>query len=413
MVHWLGANFRILLLAFGLAVVVWVSAVSASDPNVTQVYPRAIPLEVVGKDPGLVMPSDIPKEVQLTLKAPQSVWDKLVSNPDLIRAVLDLSTYSAGEHTARVQVQISARPVQIISVTPETVSFTLEPVATRTLPVNTVINGQPAVGYKLGEALTTPASVVISGPQSLVEQVNEVRTAVNASNVRERIDTVVPVVVLDAENRALGAGLSVNPDAVHVSVPVVQQGGYRDLAVKVDVTGQVANGYHLTNISVAPPVVTVFADNPAVVNALPGYVVTSPLDLEGAKDNIEKRLTLVLPAGVTVVGDSTVLVQAGISAIQSSITLHEQEVEIAGLAPGLLAQISPKSVDIILSGPLPVLEGLSPADVHVVLDLTGLGVGTYQLVPTVNLPSDEITVESIIPATLGVVLTPVSVTPTP
>ena len=36
--------------------------------------------------------------------------------------------------------------------------------------------------------------------------------------------------------------------------------GYRDLAVKVVVNGQVAAGYRLENISVFPPVITVFAE---------------------------------------------------------------------------------------------------------------------------------------------------------
>jgi YbbR domain-containing protein len=177
------------------------------------------------------------------------------------------------------------------------------------------------------------------------------------------------------------------------------------------VNGQVASGYHLTSISVYPPVVTVFSSDPALVNSLPGYVETSALDLEGATENIETRLTLILPKGVSAVGDQSVLVQAAVSAIQSSITLLDQQVDVVGLAPGLSAQISPPTVDIILSGPLPVLEQLQPADVRVIIDLTGLTIGTHQVVPRIELPGDEITVESIIPTTLEVIL--IQATPTP
>jgi len=410
MLHWLGGNFRTFLLAVTLAVVVWISAVNSSDPDLTQLYPRPIPLEIVGQDPGLVQAGEIPEEIQLTLRAPESVWEALAADSEAIRAILDLSGLSAGTHTVQVKVQIDARPVQVISVLPESLTFTLERLITSSLPVTLIVNGDPAVGFKIGDPKIDPESVVISGAESVVRRATQVRTAVNASNAREDIDSVVPVVVLDQDSRPI-SGLTVSPDSVHVSLALLQQGGYRDLAVKVVVNGQVASGYHLTSISVYPPVVTVFSSDPALVNSLPGYVETSALDLEGATENIETRLTLILPKGVSAVGDQSVLVQAAVSAIQSSITLLDQQVDVLGLAPGLSAQISPPTVDIILSGPLPVLEQLQPADVRVIIDLTGLTIGTHQVVPRIELPGDEITVESIIPTTLEVIL--IQATPTP
>ena len=412
MLRWLGQNFRTFLLAFALAVVVWISAVNSSDPDLTQLFPRPIPLEVVGQDPGLVQAGEIPEDIQLTLRAPESVWETLIGDPDAVRAVLDLSGLSAGSHTVPVQVPIDARPVQIISVLPESVTFTLERLVSRSLPVTLVVNGEPAVSFKMGDPKVDPQSVVISGAESVVSRATQVRTAVNASNAREDIDSVVPVVVLDQDSRPI-RGLIISPDSVQVTVPLLQEGGYRDLAVKVVTTGQVASGYHLTSISVYPPVVTVFAPDPDQVNALPGYVETSSLDLEGAMENIETRLQLLLPPGVTAVGEQSVLVQAGISAIQSSITLVDQQVEVIGLAPGLAAEISPPTVDIILSGPLPVLEELQPTEVHVIIDLTGLTIGTHQVVPHIELPDDGISVESIIPTTLEVVLTQATPTPRP
>ena len=96
------------------------------------------------------------------------------------------------------------------------------------------------------------------------------------------------------------SGLGLNPTEVTVTLPVSQQGGYRDLAVKVVVNGQVASGYRLANISVFPPVVTVFSGDPALVNSLPGVLETQPLDLENASDEISTRLSINLPEGVFV-----------------------------------------------------------------------------------------------------------------
>jgi hypothetical protein len=59
-IRWLSRNLGSLLLAFILAVVVWVSAVVSANPNQTRVYPRAVNLEVIGKDSNLYMSSNLP-----------------------------------------------------------------------------------------------------------------------------------------------------------------------------------------------------------------------------------------------------------------------------------------------------------------------------------------------------------------
>ena len=75
----------------------------------------------------------------------------------------------------------------------------------------------------------------------------------------------------------------------------------------------------------------------------------------------------------------------------------------------MTAQISPASVDVILSGPLPVLNTLTRQDVHVTVDATGLVDGTYQLTPKVQTLASSITIESLLPGTVEVVLRPAPV----
>jgi YbbR domain-containing protein len=413
MFRWIANNLRTFLWALALAIAVWVSAVTATDPDEVRTLPPPIPIEIVGQAPGLVITGSYPQQVDVTLRAPRSVWQHLDSaSEDNVRAILDLSGLSAGQHRVDIQVQIAVRPVRIVSVTPEAVDLTLEPLISRTLPVDLTITGEPAVGYQAGDAKLNPTEVVVSGPTTLVDQVARARVNVNLAGARETFEQAINVQVLDDKNQAL-SGLTINPDQVNVSIPVIQRGGYRDMAVKVVVSGQVASGYRLANISVFPPAVTVFSSDPQLVNDLPGVVETLPLDLNGASEQITTRLGLDLPEGVSVVGEQTVLVEVGISSIQSSLTLSNKTVEITGLPSGLEAQIAPKTVDVILSGPLPLLDTLSPQDVRVVVDLTGLEAGTHQLTPKVDILVANISVESILPTTVEVVLgTPGSLTAT-
>ncbi len=404
------SNLRTFLLALVLGVSVWVSAVTGADPDEVGIYPNPIPLEIIGNDPSLVITSDIPSEVEVTLRAPRSVWEQLTAQDNSVQATLDLSGLSAGEHSVDIQIRVLVAPYQIVLADPGTVTVILEPFATRTLPIDISLSGLPAIGYQAGDVNIEPTEVAISGPQSLVEQATRARVSISLDGIRENMEESKAIQIVDEGNTII-QGLTITPENTRVTVPVSQQGGFRDVAVKVVVQGQIAAGYRLENISVFPPVVTVFASDPELVNSLPGIVETQPLELQDANEDITTRLGLILPDNVTLVGAQTVEVKVVISPIQTSITLLNQPIDVIGLTEGLAVQILPQTVDVIISGPLPVLDALTPQDVIVTVDVTGLGLGTHQLVPIVDVLVDNVLVESILPGTIEVVLSP-PVTPT-
>jgi YbbR domain-containing protein len=413
--RWLATNIRTLLLALVLGFAVWMSAVTAADPDETR-PPLTVPLEVIGQESSLVITNDIPKSIEVSLRAPRSVWERLNSQENAVRAVLDVSTLSAGEHELPIRIHIDERPVQIVFANPTKVAINLEPLAVQTLPVSLSLSGQPAIGYQAGEVTLEPTEVLISGPQSLVDKVARARVRLNLDDVRESIEQAMQIEIVDAQDTPI-KGVTINPESVQVNIPVSQQGGFRDVAVKVVVRGQVAAGYRLENISVFPPVITVFAEDPELVSALPGVVDTQPLELQDAKQDITTRLTLNLPENVTIVGSEaaqTVQVQVAISPIQTSLTLLNQPIKLIGLPEGLAAQISPQTVDVIISGPLPVLEVLTPRDITVTVDVTGLDIGTHQLTPKLETLVENVFEESILPGTVEVILSiPSTPTPTP
>ena len=415
MIRWIVQNYRTFLWAFALAMAVWISAVTSADPDETRTLPSPVQVETIGQASNLVLNSDIPKEVEVTLRAPRSVWALIDADPQLVRVILDLSGLSSGEHTLDLQIQIDARPIQIISVSPRTITFTLEPLSTESVNVDLSVSGEAAVGYQMGEISYEPLEVSISGAESQVQKVARARVSIDLNGIRENFDDTLPVEVLD-DNGEVVNDVTVSPSEIHVSFPISQQGGYRDVAVKVSIIGRVASGYRLTDLSVFPPVVTVYSTDPDLVSSLPGIVETQPLDLQSAQDDINTRLTLNLPPGVSIIGEQTVLVQAGVSPIEGSVTLSGELIEIIGLENGLTAQTSPISVDVILSGPLPLLDTLTRQSVRATVDLTGLSVGTYQISPKVEILISNIIVESILPNTVEVVitsLTPSTPTPSP
>ena len=408
--RWLVSNLSTMVLALVLAVVVWISAVTAANPNIEQT--RSVPLDLIGLDPDMMVVGNVATQVRVTLEAPSSVMDSMSASEKAVQAWVDISGLEPGTHDLEVQVQInpSYRPVRRSSVIPEIVSITLEPLLTRTYPVNLEVTGEPAVGYQKGRLNSEPSSITISGAASLVTQIEEVNASMDISGATETIERDVALVAVDQNGKPV-SGVTITPSDVSVTQPIFLQGGYRNVIVRVVTTGQPANGYKLTNITVSPLNMVVFSSDPQLVNDLPGYVETEPVDLTDAVDDIDTYVVINLPEGVTMVGDQFVLVQVSIAAIEGSLTMSLPVIPV-GLLPIHTAVISPETVDVILSGPVPVLDTLTPDDIRVVVDVSDLDLGTYQLEPIVDVIPDRIVVEAVLPSTVAVEII-VAPTPTP
>lgn len=399
--RWLVGNFRTLFLAFGLALVVWVSSVIAANPNEERTYSN-VRLEVVGKGADMQMVNDPPATVSVTLFAPRSYLDRYQSEPDLLRATLDLSGLGSGPHEVPVQVTAELEPTRIERVSPEVVEISLDRLVSQEKPVQVEIIGDPARGYQAGDAVLGTTVGTVTGPESQVEQVAALVARLSIENADEPIETELQLRPFN-ENGGLVTDVQIAPSSVEVTLPISLLPGSRNLVVRVVTIGQVATGYRLTNLTPSPPNVIVSSPDPDLVNSLPGFVETEPLDLTGLTDDIEVRVPLNLPPGVSVSGEQSVLVQVGVAAIESSINIR-LPVEVVGLGTGLSAQTAPDAVDVILTGPIVELDALDPADVRVFVDVGGLEPDVYQLEPQVELLTESIMVESILPEILEVTI---------
>jgi YbbR domain-containing protein len=414
MFRWLSRNLGPLLIAFVLAVLVWVSAVISADPNVLLPLEKSVVIEFIGKDPTLKIMGEYRDDVVVTIEAPRSVWESLNTGPSAVRAWVDLSGITPGEYLLPVQVEINSNLARLTRQDPVQINLTLEALISRMLPISLETAGEPPLGYAFGLPLLSPSMVTISGPSSLVDRVRLVRAQIDLTGATESITRTLNISVLDSAGRAV-TGLTVSPSSVLITQPVALLGGYRNVIVKVVTAGIVANGYRLTNYFASPASVVVFSSDPRIVSELPGYVETLPLDLTGATDDFEALLELNLPENVTVVTDSRVLVQVSIAAIETSLTVSIP-VEITGLDPSFIAEAAPATVDLIVSGPVPVLSNLKPGDIRVKVDLSGFEEGVHQVIPIVDFLPARVQKVSILPTTVEVTIraapTPTT-TPTP
>jgi len=286
----LARHWSNMLLSLVLAVMIWVVAEVSGDPNLSQPYPYPVVLEVIGKDPDLIMTSELPTGVRVQIRAPQSVWSRLIAERG-VRAYIDLSGLGPGTYSIPIQIRVNAQPVLVEDYEPREVEVVLEERLVKTFPVEIEIQGEPAVGYQFGDLKVNPDKVRVEGPRSAVERVKAVRARLFVQDLRATLERVMEVRAYDERGLPVEE-VTVTPNQVQVTLPVKQLGGYRDVSVRVVLEGQPATGYLITNIAVYPPVVTLFSPNPTKVLEIPGFVETEPVNIEGVTEDVELRVGL-------------------------------------------------------------------------------------------------------------------------
>lgn len=387
-----------------LAVIVWISSVSSSDPNEVVSYTSPVPLTVLGQNPDYLITQQSASDLTITLKAPRSVHNQITRNFNQISARINLSGLTSGTYDLVPEVDMANfRPVQVLEVSPAEISITLEQMATKNFDISLLQTGNLPISYEAGEAVLSSESVELLGPQSKVSEVNDVVASVDLSNTTTTITRVIELRPIDRRGN-LVEGVSLNPTSVTVEVPIRQLVGYRNVFIKIVTTGTIAQGYHLTGLLVNPPNVTIYASDPALVDEMPAFLDTTPINLSGAYEDFSMNVELQLQDGIVVVGNQQVTVEVGIEAIQSSTQFVGVPVEIINLDIGLTVNISPDIVDLYISGPMNLLEELTADNIRVTLDLSNRSPGTYQLSPEIFLNDDQLRLDSILPGTIEVVL---------
>jgi YbbR domain-containing protein len=283
------------------------------------------------------------------------------------------------------------------------VEVLLEQQVSRDIPVELDIRGEVARGHAQGKPLVEPTVITISGPASLIEQLDFALATVFLNDALETTIGEHRPIFYDEQGRvASTANLNLSTEQVQVTIPVIESDGFADKLITVDWVGYPAPGYRLLSVTVEPPSVLV-KGLPARVNALT-RLQTEPIDITGLTSSFTQQATLDLPSGVSLDQDQEIFVTIEIEPILSTDT-REREVEILGLREGMEASLEPEQVRVVLFGPLPVLDTLVADDVRVTVDVFDLISGTHRIQPGVDIPERGIEVRSIRPETIRVTIT--------
>jgi len=408
--------FLALILAFTL----WVFVSYTQNPDRSIAYEN-IPVDIEGLAPGLIvidkegLPRAQRPEVDLTVLTDDETLDK-VRISDL-RPFVDLTERGPGEHNVPVNV-VTTRSLRLrTTVEPEYLVIRLDQEITQTVALTVETTGAVPFGFEArapqvtsrGQPLT---AVTVRGPQGRVIRVAAVRARVDIDRLTANYNSPRTLEPIDANGQSI-AGVTVEPATADVLVPIIPSVGLKRVPVVPSITGFPASGYVMAGIEVSPLVVTLTGSSGPLDDA--ENVLTANVDVTSASQTFTRSVSLIAPQGTQLrFGEPTeAIVTVRITPINRPFQATVPAlVQVIGMGDGMLASLSPNVVSVTVAGTSAQLEALSTAQLLGVVNVRGLGPGTYELEPTFTLP-EGVTLAPPVPRVFVTLRLSPTVTPAP
>jgi len=213
-------NFGLKVLALALAIVGWAYFRFAANPVIAARFDQqiSVPIGTTNLPVGYVAHFG-EKEAVVTIVTRRG---EPPIKPDEIKAFIDLGYKPPGVYN--LPVQLVSPNVVVQSLSPASVSLTIERIEQRAYPLALHYMGQTQNQVVVDGAQTTPSVVTVHGPSSVLSQVTAVRLDVPFATAPVAYDSMVRPVPVDSLGEEV-QGLTVAPDLVRVQVQFVKGTG--------------------------------------------------------------------------------------------------------------------------------------------------------------------------------------------
>lgn len=405
----LTVNFGLKILAFFIALFMWLIVVNIDDPVTDKTY-TGIPVQVINEE---VVTSanrtyqivDDTQEVSVTVTAQRSVLNDIKAE-DIV-AIADMKEMSLGTQIP-IKVKIEGYKYDSAVSNPRNLQIQIDDEAKNNFPITPTTLGTVREGYVIGELKANPEKVTIRGPKTVIDSINRVVAEVDVSGLSSDTEVEARLVLYDANNNVIDQSLLANnfgKEGLSVDVKLHQ---IKSVKVELD-TSMVtaADGYKISEISVEPQEVRISGSKSALARVTEISVPASALTAVNLTQRTERSIDIsqYLPEDVSLVdenADNVVVTIAVEKPGAKNFEVSTSSITVNNLDSNLeLSYGSVVDLEIQIKGPDATLNTFSIAK-KVSIDLKDYTrPGTYTVPVSVELPSgcslvNEVSVEVIL-----------------
>ncbi|HIW39586.1 MAG TPA: hypothetical protein IAA36_01280 [Candidatus Eubacterium pullicola] len=371
------------IIAIVAAILVWAFVVGMVDPGVTKRF-TDVPVQLINQDSltqdGLAVDSTDITSINVTLSGDRADINKLEEGD--IQVTADLYGRHEGSNYVSLEVQLP-RGISLDSRSEDRILINIGQLVTAEKSVEATLTGEVAADTEMSGAKVEPETMTIYGTKKNVDKVDRIEAAVNAKLLNDKDSTHdVAVKTVDSSGKEVPY-VTTSQETASVTARLVK---YKEVPLKVDTTGSVAQGYELESVK-APD--TVRIEGSADILADITSVTADDIDISGLTENTRVKINLNLPDGVSVRNSDELYATVNVRGPSTGeFSFSGNEIAIEGLDEGLSASIS-GSIRVSVSGPRSAVSALTKADITVSVNLSGLGEGTHEVPVYVTSSADS------------------------
>ncbi len=294
-------NLGLKILALVFSVGLWFVVNNITDPIGEKSFYN-VPVEIINEDKitneGKVYEIlDGTDAINVKITGKKSVISYI--NKEDIKAVADLSELTF-MNTVTIKVSSVKNSTELeFSPSIDNMKLSIEDMKQVQKMINTSTSGVPADGYIVGTVTPSQNVVRLSGPESLIDQIDRVEAVANISGYSTDITSSVELKFCNTEgNEIKSSSIKTNISTINVAVTIL---GTKEVPLKFEVQGKPEKGYVVSHEMTMVPEKVMIAGRKNALDSVTEIAVADPtLNVDGLSEDVTAIVNIrkYLPNGI-------------------------------------------------------------------------------------------------------------------
>ena len=402
-------NLALKIVSVIIAVVIWYIVVDYNDPMIQRSI-SGVEVQVengsyIANGKRVYHIDEQYKTISVIVEGNRSVVSRLTADDIQVTADLtEIVDFDSDPVYVPLRVSCPGITQDNLTLPRTTIPVSIEDVASREFPVTVDTAGtRPDKDYEIGSMQASLTSVVISGPQSIVNTIGTVVAEINVNGMSASGAVNASLKIYDMADNELSAS-TVSDDLsfdgsgvpeIEVQVELWQKRSGVRFQVE-GYTGEPEEGYEVTEISTTPEEITVAGSEEALDRLKKqGNVIQIPKELisvEGASRDLQIsdiKIADLLPEDMITATNAASEVTVNVTVLpwgSREFALDVEDISVQNLASDLAVKYDSAEIEVRVQAAEKELEELSGSQISASIDLSGKAEGDYTVPVNITLP---------------------------